>query len=225
MSLTMALLVSAGLSLAGGLIRGSAQNEADRNKQKEIELQLQQTKQTNSYNALASASQNLLSTQMNARNIDSQLAGFNAQIDQYASQATQATGALGARAGMTGFRNSGANMNAYANQIQSNKFNISYLNSNISNSMNQIGASNVDQFNSYSSRMAGYKMNIDQAIESRDLQVKNLNVAENYAFSGRMWEDAFTSVLNWGVSTASSWYGSEMANTVANSYKKDPQTT
>ena len=225
MSLTVALLVSAGMSIAGGLIKGYAQNEADKNRQKEIDLQLTQTKQSNAYNALASASQNLLATQMNARQIDSQIAGFNAQIDQYATQATQATGALNARAGMTGFRNSGSNMNAVANQAQSNRFNISYLNSNIANSMNQMGASSVDQFNSYSSRMAGYKMNIDQAIASRNLQVENLGVAENYAFSKRMWSDVATSAINWGISTASSWAGSEMADSVAKASKKDPYTT
>lgn len=211
MSLTVALLVSAGMALAGGLVSGYAQNEKDKNTQKQYELQLQQTRQTNAYNAIASASSNTLNTRMNAMNLASQLEGFNSQIDKYAMQGAQSTGSVYARSASTGFRNSGANNNALNNQVQANKFDISYLNSNVQSSMNQIGQSNISQYNQYSSSMAGYKMNIDQAVKSTNLAIENLGVADNYWFSSRMWEDAFTSAVNWGVSTSASWAGSEIS--------------
>ena len=214
-----AMAISAGVGLIGGLIKGYAQNEADKNTVKEIRQQREQSLQTNAQNILNQKSGLLLQNETTALGLDSEISAYNAQIEQLSMQGAQSVGSAVAKSATTGFRNSGANTNVRTAQETANRFNSSYLMANLNNQRINNGLSVMNAQSSATSAMAGYQMNIAQAKETADLKIKNIGAVEgsgwNYLFSTRALTDAGLGALDGALS-----YASSNANLIAEDWAK-----
>ena len=211
--------ISAGLGLLGGLAKGYAQNEADKNTVKELRQQLDQSRQANALNIMNQQSGLLLQNETTALGLDSEISAYNAQIEQLSMQGAQSVGSAVAKSATTGFRNSGANTNVRTAQETANRFNSSYLMANLNNQRINNGLSVMNAQSSATSAMAGYQMNIAQAKETADLKIKNIGAVEgsgwDYLFSKRAFVDAGLGAFNGALS-----YASSNANLIAEDWAK-----
>lgn len=177
--LGLALLISAGIGAIAGGIQGYADYQEAENKRtlidKQIGMQneqLRQTKLSNAYGALNTASSMALSNEIQKDGIDSMVRSYNTQIDSYANQATRNVGAYRARIATTGFRRSGSNLSALNNAKFDVASQLTLANENLRSNRISSGASAMSAQSQYMSNLQGYKMNVSNAIASNNLTIE-----------------------------------------------------
>lgn len=178
MFLTTALLIGVGVGMLGGLAEGlSNKAEADNqrklyDKQKEQQrAQLERQKESYRTNAMNNASSFTLGMSNVLEGLDSELDAYNAQIDSYASQATRTVGSTVAKSAQTGFRNSGANLNAQRN-TQSDVLNqMKSVYASIKQNKLNSGASVMNMQSNAFANQDSYRLGVKNAIAQTNEQI------------------------------------------------------
>ena len=210
MFLVSALLVSAGIGLASGLVSGLS-NKAKADQQRELldkqkeqqKLQLNQTKASNRQNALDTSSYFTLNTAYSTENLESELSEYENQVNLYASQAQRSVGSANASTAQTGFRRSGSNLNAVKNTQSDVLSQMKSVYSNIQQTRLSNGHSLVNMQTNAMSNLAGYKQNVTNAIDSFNAQIDYLNLQDAQLGYENGWDvvkDAGMGALNGVVS-------------------------
>lgn len=216
------LLVAGAIGAVAGGIKGWAQNEADKNTVKELKLQRAQAQEAGANNILDQRSSLVLNNYLTADSIGSEIDAYNLQLNQLAMQSAQSYGSTVAQSAQTGFRNSGANANGQRMQETANKFNSTYLTSQLNAQRTASGASQMSMQSSTLSAINGYRMNISQAVKTADMKIKNIGAENNYFLSGRMWTDVGLGAVDGALSYAGSTSSiNEMGDWIEGFFKKD----
>ena len=178
MFLTTALLIGVGVGMLGGLAEGlSNKSEADNqrklyDKQKEQQrAQLERQRESYRTSAMNNASSFTLGMSNVLEGLDSELDAYNAQIDSYASQATRTVGSTVAKSAQTGFRNSGANLNAQRN-TQSDVLNqMKSVYASIKQNKLNSGASVMNMQSNAFANQDSYRLGVKNAIAQTNEQI------------------------------------------------------
>ena len=186
MFLVSALLVSAGIGLASGLVSGlSNKKKADQQRElldqqkKTQEAQLARAKEGYRQNALDTSSYFTLNTAYSTENLESELAEYENQVNLYASQAQRSVGSANASTALTGFRRSGSNLNAVKNTQSDVLSQMKSVYSNIQQTRLSNGQSLVNMQTNAMSNLAGYKKNVSDAMASTQEQIDYLKLQDD----------------------------------------------
>lgn len=178
MFLTSALLIGIGAGMLSGLAEGLS-NKAQADNQRDLydlqkkqqQAQLERQKESYRTSAMDNASNFTLGMSNVLEGMDSELDAYNAQIDSYASQATRTVGSTVAQSAQTGFRNSGANLNAQKN-TQSDVLNqMKNVYANIKQSKLNSGASVMNMQSNAFANQNSYKLGVKNAIAQTNEQI------------------------------------------------------
>lgn len=178
MFLTSALLIGIGAGMLSGLAEGlSNKAQADNQRylydlqKKQQQAQLERQKESYRTSAMDNASSFTLGMSNVLEGMDSELDAYNAQIDSYASQAIRTVGSTVAQSAQTGFRNSGANLNAQKN-TQSDVLNqMKNVYANIKQSKLNSGASVMNMQSNAFANQNSYKLGVKNAIAQTNEQI------------------------------------------------------
>lgn len=186
MFLVSSLLVAGAVGAGAGLLSGLANKKQADQQREQLELQRQQlraqlarTKSTNRQSVQDTASYYTLNMNSAIENLEGQLAEYDNQVNLYASQATRSVGSARASASMTGFRNSGSNLNAEKNASSDVLSQMQSVYANIKQSKLSAGTSVTNMQTNTMSNIYGYQQNVQHAIASTNESIAQLNLQDD----------------------------------------------
>lgn len=186
MFLTSALIVAMVVGAGSGLLTGLAnKKQADQQREqlelqrKALKAQLSRTKATNRQKVQDTASYYTLNMNTAVENLEGQLEEYDNQVNLYASQATRSVGSARASAGMTGFRNSGSNLNAEKNTASDVLSQMKSVYANITQAKLSAGTSVTNMQTNTMSNIYGYQQKIQHAIASTNESLDQINLQDD----------------------------------------------
>ncbi len=186
MFLVSALLVAGAVGAGTGLLSGlSSKAEADQKREqlelqkKQLRAQLERTKSSYRGSAQDTASYFTLSMNSAVEGLEGQLAEYDNQVNQYASQGTRSVGSARASASMTGFRNSGSNLNAEKNTASDVLSQMKSVYANITQAKLSAGTSVTNMQTNAMANLYGYQQNVQNAIAQTNENIEQINLQDD----------------------------------------------
>lgn len=186
MFLTSAFLVAVAIGAGSGLLSGLAnKKQADQQREqlelqrKALKAQLSRTKASNRSSAEDTSSYYTLNMNTAIESLEGQLAEYDNQVDQYASQATRSIGSVRANAGMTGFRNSGSNLNAEKNTASDVLSQMKSVYANIAQAKLSAGTSVTNMQTNTMANLYGYQQNVQNAIAQTNESLEKIDLTDD----------------------------------------------
>ncbi len=186
MFLISALAVSVAVGAGAGLLSGLSNKKAAEQQREQLELkrkalkaQLERTK--SSYRGSAQDTSSYYTLNMNTaiESLEDQLAEYDNQIDQYASQGTRSIGSARASAGMTGFRNSGSNLNAEKNTASDVLAQMNSVYANIAQAKLSAGTSVTNMQTNTMANLYGYQQSVQSAIAQTNESLEQIDLQDD----------------------------------------------
>lgn len=186
MFLVSALLVSAAVGAGVGFFGGLSKKKQAEQQREQLELQrkalrAQLARTKSSYRSSAEDTSSYYTLNMNTaiESLEGQLEEYDNQVNLYASQATRSIGSARASAGMTGFRNSGSNLNAEKNTASDVLSQMKSVYANIAQAKLSAGTSVTNMQTNTMANLYGYQQNVQNAIAQTNENLAQINLQDD----------------------------------------------
>ncbi len=186
MFLTSALIVAVAVGAGSGLLTGLANKKQADQQREQLELQrkalrAQLERKKSSYRGSAQDTSSYYTLNMNTaiENLEGQLEEYDNQVNLYASQATRSVGSARANAGMTGFRNSGSNLNAEKNTASDVLSQMKSVYANIAQAKLSAGTSVTKMQTNTMANLYGYQQSVQNAIAQTNEKLERINLQDD----------------------------------------------
>ncbi len=186
MFLVSALLVAGAVGAGTGFLSGLSKRAQADQQREQLELQrkalrAQLERKKSSYRGSAQDTSSYYTLNMNTaiENLEGQLEEYDNQVNLYASQATRSVGSARANAGMTGFRNSGSNLNAEKNTASDVLSQMKSVYANIAQAKLSAGTSVTKMQTNTMANLYGYQQSVQNAIAQTNEKLERINLQDD----------------------------------------------